>query len=217
MKLSTSVKLGALLVFVIGSIALAYSYFVEPNRLVINSAELKIPRWNRAYDGLRIVAISDIHGGSNGVDAAKIRRLVELANAQDPDLVVLIGDYVSQTGDGRLRMSVETIAANLEGFRAKLGVFAVLGNHDGWHGDAEIAAALTAHGVRVLDGDVAVVERDGAKRAETYKELQKTVLNESPFVIIFQQTEVAGYRGNVKGLKLGPSFDTNFVAGITKE
>ncbi|NRQ15807.1 ABC transporter substrate-binding protein [Ensifer sesbaniae] len=63
----------------------------------------------------------------------------------------------------------------------------------------------------------ALLERDGAKRAETYKELQKTVLNESPFVIIFQQTEVAGYRGNVKGLKLGPSFDTNFVAGITKE
>ncbi|WP_429816461.1 ABC transporter substrate-binding protein [Ensifer sp. B1-9] len=63
----------------------------------------------------------------------------------------------------------------------------------------------------------ALLERDSAKRAETYKELQKTVLNESPFVIIFQQTEVAGYRDNVKGLKLGPSFDTNFVAGITKE
>ncbi|MDF8355495.1 ABC transporter substrate-binding protein [Ensifer adhaerens] len=63
----------------------------------------------------------------------------------------------------------------------------------------------------------ALLERDSAKRAKTYKELQKTVLGESPFVIIFQQTEVAGYRGNVKGLKLGPSFDTNFVAGITKE
>lgn len=63
----------------------------------------------------------------------------------------------------------------------------------------------------------ALLERDSAKRAETYKELQKTVLNESPFVIIFQQTEVAGYRGNVKGLKLGPSFDTNFVASVSKE
>ncbi len=67
----------------------------------------------------------------------------------------------------------------------------------------------------------ALLERDSAKRAETYKELQKTVLGESPFVIIFQQTEVAGYRGNVKGLKLGPSFDTNFVCwhleGITRK
>ena len=164
MKLSNTVKLGALLIFVIGSIALAYSYFIEPNRLVINSRELRIARWNRAFDGLRIVAISDIHGGSNGVDEAKIRRLVETANAQDPDLIVLIGDYVSQTGGRRdLRMPVETIASNLEGFRAKLGVFAVLGNHDGWHSDSEIAGALTAHGIRVLDGDVAVVERNSAK------------------------------------------------------
>ncbi|NRP70166.1 putative D,D-dipeptide-binding periplasmic protein DdpA [Ensifer psoraleae] len=63
----------------------------------------------------------------------------------------------------------------------------------------------------------ALLERDSAKRAETYKELQKTVLAESPFVIIFQQTEVAGLRGNLKGLKLGPSFDTNYVWNVSKE
>ncbi|THK38256.1 ABC transporter substrate-binding protein [Ensifer sp. MPMI2T] len=63
----------------------------------------------------------------------------------------------------------------------------------------------------------ALLERDGAKRAETYKELQKTVLAESPFVIIFQQTEVAGLRGNLKGFKLGPSFDTNYVWNVSKE
>ena len=38
----------------------------------------------------------------------------------------------------------------------------------------------------------ALLERDNAKRAELYKELQKTVLETGPFVMIFQQTEVAG-------------------------
>ena len=148
--------------------ALAYSYFIEPQRLVINAAELKVAKWNPAFDGLKIVAIADIHGGSNGVDEAKLRRLVETANAQEPDMIVLLGDYVSQIGprgvDGKraLRMPVEKIAANLKGLRARLGVFAVLGNHDGWHDDAEIAATLTANGIRVLDGAVAVVERNGA-------------------------------------------------------
>ena len=149
--------------------ALAYSYFIEPRRLVINAVELKVPKWNPAFEGLRIVAISDIHGGSNGVDEAKIRRLVDAANSQDPDLIVLLGDYVSQTGprgaDGKraLRMPVETIAANLKGLHARLGVFAVLGNHDGWHDDTEIATALNSSQIRVLDGAVAVVERNGAK------------------------------------------------------
>jgi len=150
-------------------VALAYSYFVEPQRLVINAAELKISKWNPAFDGLKIVAISDIHGGSNGVDEAKIRRVVKMANAQGPDLIVLLGDYVSQIGprgvDGKLalRMPMEKIAANLAELQARLGVFAVLGNHDGWHDDGAIAAALNANGVRVLDGAVAIVEKNGAK------------------------------------------------------
>ena len=42
------------------------------------------------------------------------------------------------------------------------------------------------------------------------------VLADSPFVIIFQQTEVAGLRKNVKGFKLGPTFDTNFVGPVSQ-
>ncbi|WP_026618774.1 peptide/nickel transport system substrate-binding protein [Ensifer sp. WSM1721] len=63
----------------------------------------------------------------------------------------------------------------------------------------------------------ALLERDSAKRAETYKELQKSVLEDSPFIIIFQQVEVAGLAGNLKGFKLGPSFDTNYVWNVSKE
>ncbi|MCA1494318.1 ABC transporter substrate-binding protein [Sinorhizobium alkalisoli] len=63
----------------------------------------------------------------------------------------------------------------------------------------------------------ALLERDSAKRAEIYKELQKAVLEDSPFAIIYQKTEVAGLRGNVKDYKLGPSFDTNFVWNVSKE
>lgn len=154
---------------VLGIAVLSYSYFIEPHRLVTNYAELKISKWNKTFDGLEIVAISDIHGGSNGVDEARIRTLVEIANAQSPDLIVLLGDYISQVGprgaNGKraLRMPVETVAANLSGLRAKLGVFAVLGNHDGWYDDSAITTALTSQDIRVLDGEVAIVERGGAK------------------------------------------------------
>ena len=62
----------------------------------------------------------------------------------------------------------------------------------------------------------ALLERDSDKRAQMYRELQKSVLETSPFVIIWQQTEVAGYRNNLKDYKLGPSFDTNYVGQVSK-
>ena len=154
---------------VVGLLLLVYSYVIEPRRLVINGQELSIRNWNPAFDGLKIVAISDIHGGSNGVDQDKLRQIVALANAQDADLIVLLGDYVSQvggrdkTGKRPLRMSVDEIGAGLAGLHARYGIFAVLGNHDGWHDNATVAAAMIANGYQVLDGAVAEIEVNGSK------------------------------------------------------
>ena len=63
----------------------------------------------------------------------------------------------------------------------------------------------------------ALLERDSEKRAATYRELQQTSLETSPFVMIYQQVEAAGVAGNVKGFKLGPTFDSNFLAPVSKE
>ncbi|MCV9907487.1 ABC transporter substrate-binding protein [Ochrobactrum sp. AN78] len=63
----------------------------------------------------------------------------------------------------------------------------------------------------------ALLERDGDKRAEQYKKLQQEALDQSPFVMLFQQVEVAGIAGNVKGYKLGPTFDSNYLAPVSKD
>lgn len=156
----------AIIVF-IAMLGLAYSYFIEPNRLVVTQEEIKIKGLDPAFDGLRIAVISDIHGGSNGASAENIRRVVETANAQNPDLVVLLGDYVAQAGTRHpirsqpLRMPMSEVADNLSGLKARLGVFAVLGNHDGWYGDEEIAAELTRVGYTVLQNEIAVIRENG--------------------------------------------------------
>ena len=62
----------------------------------------------------------------------------------------------------------------------------------------------------------ALLERDAAKRTEMYNDLQKKVREQGPFTMLWQQTEVAGLRKNVQGFRLGPTFDTNFVAPISK-
>ncbi len=63
----------------------------------------------------------------------------------------------------------------------------------------------------------ALLEKDTDKRAAIYQELQKDVLAKGPYVILFQQTEVAGYSDKLKNYKLGPSFDTNFVNTVSKD
>jgi len=65
--------------------------------------------------------------------------------------------------------------------------------------------------------DAAVLESDPDKRATMYLDIQKQHQQTSPFVIMFQDIEVAALRNNVNGLILGPSFDSNFYTKVTKD
>ena len=65
--------------------------------------------------------------------------------------------------------------------------------------------------------DAAVLERDTAKRKKMYEELQAEFRKTSPFIMLYQQTEVAAYRNNVVNVKLGPSFSNNYMFTISKK
>jgi len=64
--------------------------------------------------------------------------------------------------------------------------------------------------------DAAVLERDTAKRQKMYEELQAEFRRTSPFIMLYQKTEVAAVRSNVEGLTLGPTFDTNYMFRVVK-
>ena len=65
--------------------------------------------------------------------------------------------------------------------------------------------------------DTAAMERDGAKRSKMYQDIQAEFRKSSPFVMLFQQTEVAAYRSNVMGLKIGPTSDSTYLFNVSKK
>lgn len=140
-----------------------WSVLIEPRRLVVNEQQLKLPNFPKQLDGFKIVAISDIHGGSNSVDEEKLHYLVTLANQQQPDLIVLLGDFVSQQyfNRAKLKMDSGVVVKNINGLKAKYGVYAVLGNHDWWNNGAKIRQELEANGIRVAENDVVPVDVNG--------------------------------------------------------
>jgi peptide/nickel transport system substrate-binding protein len=64
--------------------------------------------------------------------------------------------------------------------------------------------------------DAAVLERDGAKRKAMYEDMQAEFRRTSPFIMLYQQNEVAAYRSNVDGLRIGPTSDSTYVYRVSK-
>ncbi|WP_077037639.1 ABC transporter substrate-binding protein [Pelomonas sp. KK5] len=64
--------------------------------------------------------------------------------------------------------------------------------------------------------EAALLERDTAKRARLYEDIQAEFRKTSPFVMLYQQQQVAAVRGNVDGFRLGPTSDSTYVAPVVK-
>src|SRR5258708_6134175 len=66
-----------------------------PHHIVLQPLEIRLPRLAPSFDGLRIVQLSDFHFDSC-TPPALIQKSIELTNAQNPDLILLNGDYVTE-------------------------------------------------------------------------------------------------------------------------
>lgn len=94
-------------------------------RLDVREVEVDIAGLPAAFDGYRIVQLSDIHTGTYGSDTTFMHRLVEEVNSLHPDLIVFTGDIVN-----RHTRELLPHAATLSRLKAVDGVYSVLGNHD---------------------------------------------------------------------------------------
>jgi uncharacterized protein len=132
----------------------------EPRRLVVRRPVLRLERWPAPLDGLRVAIVADLHAGAPHAGLRRVEQVVARVNAERPDLVALLGDFVDPHVLFGRRLAPEAVARRLGRLRAPLGRVAVLGNHD-WRGDGErLRGALRDAGITVLE-DEAVALGDG--------------------------------------------------------
>ncbi len=148
----------------------AYAAGIEPGLMLdVTNYTLTPPGWP-ANLPLRIAVIADIHACEPWMSAARIRSICEVANGLKPDLTVILGDFNAGHNFVTAPVYPQQWAESLEILKAPLGVFAILGNHDWWHGalpnmrasnvDA-VRDALAQAGVRTLENDAVRLKSGG--------------------------------------------------------
>jgi predicted MPP superfamily phosphohydrolase len=122
--------------------------------------DVPVPGLPASADGLRIVQLSDIHGGPF-LDEASLEPVVALARSFEPHLLAITGDFIT-----RQMQDVYGLGHAFARIDAPLGKFAVFGNHDYRHRrECHIAAALRRQGVRTLRNEGLTLEWGGARIA----------------------------------------------------
>ncbi len=142
---------------------LAYSGEFERHHLEITRHTVELARLSPALDGLRIAQLSDFHY-EQWTEPYFIREVVEQVNRLAPDLVLLVGDYVSEgpLPPARGAQMSYPCAEILSGIQCPQR-WCVLGNHDAKVGPVIVTDALESHGLPVLANNYVPFERNGAR------------------------------------------------------
>jgi predicted MPP superfamily phosphohydrolase len=144
-----------------------YARHIEPTWLEVNRFTMPVRGLAAGFHGLKIAHLTDFHYGRH-IPAGYIEKALERTQDEQPDVIALTGDFID-----RGPKYIEKAARLFRHLKARLGVFAVLGNHDfSVHNargvrrhpnlDRSIADALGAEGVSVLRNQAVRIGRANA-------------------------------------------------------
>ena len=105
---------------------LFYGIFIGFNKLEVNRHTYTFPALPEAFDGYKIVLFSDAHVGSyTERNEEVLKRAIDSINAQQPDLIVFVGD-LQNTQPQDIYRHIDVLSS----LKAKDGIYSILGNHD---------------------------------------------------------------------------------------
>ena len=151
-------------------VVLCYIRWIARQNLELTQHGVTIEQWQEG-DSIKIAVLSDIH--ARPMDDEYLDAVVSRTLAEKPDAVVLLGDFMNGH-HSRDSMPPEELVEYLRPLTA-LPCFAVLGNHDYYHGAENVKRALQDIGVQFVEGrrmelrvGNAVVDIGGIRCCYTY-------------------------------------------------
>ena len=155
---------------VLGVAVAAHAVLIAPGQLRTTTIEATVKELDPAFDGYVLVVLTDMHHRVSA-ESRHLQRMVAQANAADPDLIVLLGDYgVSFEHNRPLSAAcyewiLPALGMSIRRLHSRDGVLAVLGNHDHYYDGARVAEWLRSLGARVLINDHVVIQRGESRLA----------------------------------------------------
>ncbi len=146
------------------SVAVFFAFYVFRTEYTLKTGK------DLGAKSLKIVGFSDSHIGVT-ISGKGLKKYVDKINAENPDIVIIVGDFVD---DATEKYDMENACESLKNLKSKYGTFFVFGNHDSGYYSAskrgynrdDIIKKLTENGVtvledeaKVLDGKITVVGR----------------------------------------------------------
>jgi predicted MPP superfamily phosphohydrolase len=122
-----------------------YALLAQGRWFDVTRRQVPITGLSPALDGLRIVHLTDIHH-SRWMSLQWLRQIVDAANALNPDVVALTGDYVYRGLE-----YVHPAARELARLRPRVGTVGVMGNHDWWQNGELTQWAYAKEGIPLID------------------------------------------------------------------
>lgn len=104
---------------------LSYGYYIGRWKLEKNRVELTYASLPPAFDGYKIIHLSDLHLNTFIEHENQLQRIIDSVNNEQPDLICFTGDLISLD-----TTEIQPLASLLRTMKAKDGIYSVLGNHD---------------------------------------------------------------------------------------
>ncbi len=128
---------------------------IEPTLLSVNDITVDSDQIPPEFNGTTIAVVGDFHYGEF-VDVDRVSRVVNETNDLNPDITVLVGDYVTDNEE-----DIPAVVSELSRLRAKYGVYAVLGNND--PKDPTEEAINSTGTITSIRNNGVWIEKDGAR------------------------------------------------------